>query len=143
MALGLWINILIGIIAFITTTAIGFVLGVGMFAALAFIPTFLQMSSGASAAVSGLLTLPMVGLMATFIGSGITITRTGNTVSTRSRAPHRWRCPDGPDDPRRPTPIWLICVYLLIFGIGLGLIMQVVVLVAQNAVPANQIGAAT
>lgn len=42
-----------------------------------------------------------------------------------------------------PTPIWLICVYLLIFGIGLGLIMQVVVLVAQNAVPANQIGAAT
>lgn len=79
-----WINILIGIIAFITTTAIGFVLGVGMFAALAFIPTFLQMSSGTSAAVSGLLTLPMAGLMATFIGSGIAITKTGRS------SPREW-----------------------------------------------------
>ena len=41
-------------------------------------PTFLQMSSGTSAAVSGLLMLPMmVGLMGTAIGSGIAITSTG------------------------------------------------------------------
>ena len=32
------------------------------------------------------------------------------------------------------TPIWLICVFLFVFGAGLGLIMQVVVLVVQNAV---------
>ena len=41
------------------------------------------------------------------------------------------------------TPIWLICVFLFVFGAGLGLIMQVVVLVVQNAVPASQIGTAT
>ena len=41
------------------------------------------------------------------------------------------------------TPIWLICVYLFVFGAGLGLIMQVVVLVVQNAVPAAEIGTAT
>jgi len=41
------------------------------------------------------------------------------------------------------TPIWLICVFLFVFGAGLGLIMQVVVLVVQNAVPANEIGTAT
>jgi hypothetical protein len=41
------------------------------------------------------------------------------------------------------TPIWLICVFLFVFGAGLGLIMQVVVLVAQNSVPATQIGTAT
>jgi hypothetical protein len=41
------------------------------------------------------------------------------------------------------TPVWLICVYLFIFGAGLGLIMQVVVLVVQNAVPAAEIGTAT
>lgn len=39
--------------------------------------------------------------------------------------------------------MWLICVYLFVFGAGLGLIMQVVVLVVQNAVPAAQIGTAT
>ncbi|MGP6175655.1 MDR family MFS transporter [Corynebacterium sp. A21] len=131
--------------AFVTTAAIGFVLGIGMFAALAFIPTFLQMSSGTSAAASGLLTLPMmVGLMATSIGSGIAISKTGKyriypilgaltvgaaiiCLTTLTAA----------------TPIWLICVYLLIFGTGLGLIMQVVVLVAQNSVPAQEVGAAT
>ena len=41
------------------------------------------------------------------------------------------------------TPVWLICVYLFFFGAGLGLIMQVIVLVAQNSVPAAQIGTAT
>ena len=41
------------------------------------------------------------------------------------------------------TPIWLICVYLFLFGVGLGFIMQVVVLVVQNAVPASEIGTAT
>ena len=34
-------------------------------------------------------------------------------------------------------------MFLFIFGLGLGLIMQVVVLVVQNAVPAAQIGTAT
>ena len=57
---------------FVNATAIGFTLGLGMFAAIAFVPTFLQMSSGTSAAESGLLMLPMmVGLMGTAICSGI------------------------------------------------------------------------
>ena len=41
------------------------------------------------------------------------------------------------------TPIWVICVQLFVFGAGLGSIMQVVVLVVQNSVPADQIGTAT
>jgi len=41
------------------------------------------------------------------------------------------------------TPIWLICTYLFVFGAGLGLIMQVVVLVVQNAVDPAEIGTAT
>jgi EmrB/QacA subfamily drug resistance transporter len=130
---------------FINSTAIGFTLGLGMFAALAFVPTFLQMSSGTSAAVSGLLMLPMmVGLMGTSIYSGIAISKTGKykiypiigailtivamlwfTTLTAS------------------TPIWVICVQLFIFGAGLGLIMQVVILVVQNAVPVTEIGTAT
>ena len=63
---------------FVNATAIGLTLGLGMFAAIGFVPTFLQMSSGTSAAASGLLMIPMmVGLMGTSIVSGILITRTG------------------------------------------------------------------
>ncbi|WP_411734438.1 MDR family MFS transporter [Paeniglutamicibacter sp.] len=130
---------------FVNATAIGFTLGLGMFAAIAFVPTFLQMSSGTSAAVSGLLMVPMmVGLMGTSIFSGIAITKTGKykgypiagalvtavamlAFTTLSAA----------------TPLWLICVYLFVFGAGLGLIMQVVVLVVQNAVDPTMVGTAT
>ncbi|MBY0177437.1 MDR family MFS transporter [Curtobacterium herbarum] len=130
---------------FVIATAIGFVLGLGMFAAIGFVPTFLQMASGTSAAVSGLLMLPMmVGLIGTSILSGTLITKTG-----------RYRAFPiigtivvgiamlGMTSLAASTPIWLICVYLFVFGAGLGLIMQVVVLVAQNAVPPEQVGTAT
>ncbi|MFF5793484.1 MDR family MFS transporter [Paeniglutamicibacter sp. NPDC012692] len=130
---------------FVNATAIGFTLGLGMFAAIAFVPTFLQMSSGTSAAVSGLLMLPMmVGLMGTSIYSGIAITKSGKykgypiagalitavamlAFTTLSAT----------------TPLWLICVYLFVFGAGLGLIMQVIVLVVQNAVDPSMVGTAT
>jgi len=130
---------------FVNCTAIGFMLGLGMFAALAFVPTFLQMSSGTSAAVSGLLMLPMmVGLMGTSIGSGIAITRTGRykafpvagTVVTI--AAMLWMTTLA-----ATTPIWVICLQLFLFGAGLGLIMQVIVMVVQNAVSPDAVGTAT
>ncbi|WP_053353974.1 MDR family MFS transporter [Leucobacter musarum] len=130
---------------FVNATAIGLVLGVGMFAAIGFVPTFLQMSSGTSAAASGLLMIPMmVGLMGTSIASGIAISKTGSykiypiigTIVTGIAMTAMTTL-------AATTPIWLICVYLFFFGAGLGLIMQVVVLVVQNAVPAAQIGTAT
>ena len=130
---------------FVNATAIGLTIGLGMFAAIGFIPTFLQMSSGTSAAESGLLMLPMmVGLMGTSIGSGIAITRTGRyklypilgTLVTGAAMVALTSL-------SAETPIWLICCYLFVFGAGLGLIMQVVVLVAQNAVDPRDIGTAT
>ncbi|MGC0366916.1 EmrB/QacA subfamily drug resistance transporter [Rhodococcus sp. 27YEA15] len=130
---------------FLNATAIGLVLGIGMFAAIGFVPTFLQMSSGTSAAASGLLMLPMmVGLLGTSIGSGIAITKTGRyrmypilgTVVTAIAMASMTTL-------AATTPIWLICVFLFVFGSGLGLIMQVVVLVVQNAVPAAELGTAT
>ena len=130
---------------FVNVTAIGLTIGLGMFAAIGFMPTFLQMSSGTSAAASGLLMLPMmVGLIGTSIVSGILITRTGRyriypIVGTLVTAGAMLLF----TTLAASTPIWLICVYLFFFGAGLGLILQVVVLVAQNAVPATQIGTAT
>ncbi len=130
---------------FMNATAIGMTLGIGMFAAIGFVPTFLQMSSGTSAAASGLLMIPMmVGLLGTSITSGIAITRTGRyrlfpLLGTLITAAAMVAMTTLAAD----TPIWLICVYLFVFGAGLGLIMQVVVLVAQNAVPPEQVGTAT
>jgi MFS family permease len=86
----------------------------------------------------------MVGLIGASIISGIAITRTGRyrlfpilgtlivgaamiAMTTLAAS----------------TPIWLICVFLFVFGTGLGLIMQVVVLVAQNSVAPSMIGTAT
>lgn len=130
---------------FLNATAIGFTLGLGMFSAIAFVPTFLQMSSGTSAAVSGLLMLPMmVGMMGTSIWSGIMITKrqkyrvypiVGTLVTAAAMTAMTTLA--------ATTPIWLICVYLFVFGAGLGLIMQVVVLVVQNAVDATMVGTAT
>ncbi|MCW4386288.1 MFS transporter [Salinibacterium sp. SYSU T00001] len=130
---------------FVNATAIGLTLGLGMFAAIAFVPTFLQMASGTSAAASGLLMLPMmVGVMGTSIFSGLAITKTGKykvypIVGTMVTILAMLLFTGLTAD----TPIWLICVYLFLFGAGLGLIMQVVVLVVQNAVPAGDIGSAT
>lgn len=130
---------------FLNSTAIGFVLGMGMFAALAFVPTFLQMSSGTSAAESGLLMLPMmVGLMGTSIWSGIRMTKTGKykafpiAGSVLTILAMLWMTTLSAE-----TPIWVICAQLFLFGAGLGLIMQIVVIVVQNSVPAAQLGTAT
>ena len=130
---------------FVNATAIGFTLGLGMFSAIAFVPTFLQMSSGTSAAESGLLMLPMMaGLMGTSIYSGVRISKTGKYKmypilgAAFTMAAMLWMTTLAAS-----TPIWVICVQLFIFGAGLGLIMQVVVLVVQNSVPADQIGTAT
>ncbi|WP_104055182.1 MULTISPECIES: MDR family MFS transporter [unclassified Arthrobacter] len=130
---------------FINSTAIGFTLGMGMFAALAFVPTFLQMSTGTSAAVSGLLMLPMmVGMMGTSIYSGLAITKTGKYKkypimgASLVIVAMLWMTTLSAD-----TPVWMICAQLFVFGAGLGYIMQVVVLVVQNSVPVDQIGTAT
>lgn len=130
---------------FIITAAIGFTLGIAMFAALGFMPTFLQMASGTSAAESGLLMIPMMaGLMLTSIVSGIWVSKSGKykvypiigiiiaiaallAMTTLSAQ----------------TPIWLICAYLALFGAGLGFVMQIIVLVAQNSVAADTVGTAT
>ncbi|RIJ76807.1 DHA2 family efflux MFS transporter permease subunit [Nakamurella silvestris] len=130
---------------FVLATTLGLVLGLGMFSAIAFLPTFLQMASGTSAAVSGLLMVPMmVGLMLTVTLSGLAITRTGKykmfpiAGSITTGLGMLWMT-----TLTGTTPIPVICTMLFVMGLGLGLIMQVIILAVQNAVPANDIGTAT
>ncbi|MFC7580086.1 MDR family MFS transporter [Schaalia naturae] len=130
---------------FVNTAAIGLALGIAMFAAIGFMPTFLQMASGTSAAASGLLMIPlMVGMMGTSIVSGLLVSRTGRyrvypiaglVIAIAAMLAMTTLSAD--------TPIWLICSYMFVFGVGLGLVMQIIVLVAQNSVGADQVGTAT
>ncbi|PWW24994.1 EmrB/QacA subfamily drug resistance transporter [Geodermatophilus normandii] len=130
---------------FVVATGMGMAVGLGMFSAIAFMPTFLQMSSGLSAANSGLLMLPMTaGIIVTIQGSATFILRTGRykrfTVAGIAviLAAVVWMT-----TLTGATSLWTIGVMFFALGCGLGLIMQNVVLAAQNAVPATQIGTAT
>ncbi|MGY4646008.1 MDR family MFS transporter [Cellulomonas sp. URHB0016] len=130
---------------FTIATAIGLILGMGMFSALAFLPTFLQMSTGAGVTESGFLMLPMmVGVMITAIGSGVAITRTGRykafpvvglAVTTAGVA---WLTQITGD-----MSMWLFGAMIFVLGAGMGLVMQTIVLAVQNSVDPHEIGTAT
>jgi MFS family permease len=123
----------------------GFTIGMAMFGAIIFIPLFLQLVYGASPTSSGLRTLPlMAGLLAASIASGRTISRIGRykafpiagTAVLTAGMYLLSRLGVG-------TAPWLASVYMLVVGVGIGLVMQVLVLVVQNDVPRAQIGVAT
>ncbi|WP_448059948.1 MDR family MFS transporter [Cellulomonas hominis] len=130
---------------FTIATTVGFVIGMGMFAALAFLPTFLQMSTGAGVTESGFLMLPMtVGVMLTAIGSGVAITRTGRykmypvagmAIVTIGLV---WLTRISGD-----MSMWRFGAMIFVLGFGLGLVMQTVVLAVQNAVDPHELGTAT
>jgi EmrB/QacA subfamily drug resistance transporter len=130
---------------FTVSNIISFVSGVAMFGALAFLPQYLQLVHGVSATESGLLLLPLlVGLLAMSIGSGIYISRTGR---------YRWFPLAGTTIVTiglallsrlgAHTSLTIVGLDILVFGIGLGLFMQVLTLVVQNAVPMKELGVAT
>jgi EmrB/QacA subfamily drug resistance transporter len=130
---------------FTVSNIISFVSGVAMFGALAFLPQYLQLVHGVSATESGLLLLPLlVGLLAMSISSGIYISRTGR---------YRWFPLAGTiivtigmallSRLGAHTSLTIVGLDLLVFGVGLGLFMQVLTLVVQNAVPMKSLGVAT
>lgn len=126
-------------------TVVGVVIGAGMFAALSFLPTFLQMATETSITASGLLMLPMMaGVMLTSIGSGLLIARTGRykvypvvgmAVVTLGLVALTRLTGD--------IPMLVFGVMIFVLGAGLGLVMQTVVLAVQNAVDPHEIGTAT
>ena len=130
---------------FVVATALGLAVGLGMFSAIAFMPTFLQMSSGLSAANSGLLMLPMTGgIILTIQGSAGFIQRTGRyKVFTVAGVAVILAALIWMTTLSGATSLWTVGGMFFVLGAGLGLIMQNVVLAAQNAVAAEQIGTAT
>ncbi|NEB38448.1 MFS transporter [Streptomyces sp. SID14515] len=130
---------------FSLVAVISFVIGFAMFGAMTYLPTFLQVVHDITPTMSGVHMLPMVfGLLITSTGSGQIVSRTG-----------RWKV-----FPIAGTAItavgllllhnldqnsstWLMSAFFFVFGAGLGLVMQVLVLVAQNSVSYQDLGVAT
>jgi EmrB/QacA subfamily drug resistance transporter len=130
---------------FATSSIIGFVVGFAMFGAITFLPLYMQRVQGVSATESGLRLLPMMaGLLLTSLASGQIISRTGRyklfpilgcgcfTVGLflLSRLDEH-------------TGVAASSVYMFVLGVGLGMVMQVLVLAVQNAVEYRDLGTAT
>ena len=119
--------------------------GFALFGSVTYLPLFLQVVGGATPTGSGLQILPLMGgLLITSIGSGQIISRTGKY---------------------RPFPIGgtfvmivglfllskmdasttrlVSSAYMFVLGLGLGMVMQVLVLAVQNAVEYKDLGVAT
>ncbi|MFB7409402.1 DHA2 family efflux MFS transporter permease subunit [Streptomyces sp. NPDC056202] len=130
---------------FSLVSVISFVIGFAMFGAMTYLPTFLQVVQGVTPTRSGVHMLPMVAAIL------ITSTVTGQIVSRTGR----WKV--FPIAGTAVTCLGLLLlhrltensstaemsVYFFVFGVGLGLVMQVLVLVVQNAVPYADLGVAT
>lgn len=124
---------------------LSFVVGFAMLGALTFLPTFMQFVDGVSATVSGLHTLPMVvGLLATSMTSGILVGRTGRyklfpvTGTAVMTVGFLLLSRMGPE-----TSTLLQSLYLLVLGAGIGMCMQVLILIVQNTVDFADLGVAT
>ena len=124
---------------------LGFVVGFAMLGALTFLPTFMQFVDGVSATTSGLRTLPMVaGMLITSIGSGNLVGRTGRykvfPVAGTAIMAVAFVLLSQMD---AATPTWQQSLYLFVLGTGIGLCMQVLILVVQNTSSFADLGVAT
>ena len=130
---------------FLLTLGASLALGVAMFGAVEYIPTYLQMALGVSATVAGLLMIPMMGVMLVVsIVTGRVVSKSGRykryvTSGTAIVALGLFLLSTVNVD----TPTWLFCTYLAVMGAGLGMSMQFLTLIVQNAFPVSVVGTAT
>src|SRR6185437_12515597 len=116
-----------------------------MFGALTFIPLFMQNVKGVSPTASGLRILPlMLGMLLASVTSGRLVTRWGRYrifpivgTALMTIGAYLLSLIDA------STNSWLLALYMFIFGVGMGLVMQVLVVAVQNAVSYEYLGVAT
>ncbi|MEV6757105.1 MDR family MFS transporter [Streptomyces sp. NPDC051214] len=127
------------------TTLASLLVGLAMFGGTVFLSQYFQVSLGKSPTVAGLMSLPMIlGLLVSSTVAGQLISATGRwkmylviggvamtvglgLLSTIDADTH----------------FGLLSVFMVVMGIGVGMLMQNLVLAAQNDVPASELGAAT
>jgi EmrB/QacA subfamily drug resistance transporter len=130
---------------FSVSSAVGFVVGFSMFGAITYLPQYMQVVKGVSPTISGLRLLPLVGgLLLTSITSGILISRWGRykvfpVVGTAFMTLGMYLL----SMLGVATGVLVSSLYMFVLGIGIGLVLQVLVIAVQNVVPYSDLGVAT
>jgi EmrB/QacA subfamily drug resistance transporter len=128
-----------------TAAAVLFVGYVSFFSALVYLPLFMQVVQGADATDSGLQLVPMMAgvLVSTFV-SGRAITKTGRYkiwpvigIGVVPVAMFLFSTMDS------GTPMWVTSLYMVVFGLGFGVISPVLMIAVQNAVERRHMGTAS
>lgn len=123
----------------------GMILAIPMFGVLGYLPSYMQMATGLTATVSGLLLIPVsAGLIVASAVTGALATKTGR---------YKWMPISGTlvtalalyllSTLGVASSAWTIGFYLFIFGVGTGLGMQILILIVQNSFPISMVGTAT
>ncbi|MFV6031398.1 MFS transporter [Streptomyces sp. NPDC056264] len=130
---------------FTVTALVGAVVGIALFGAASYLPSFLQMVEGATATESGLLMLPLMGgIVIASVVSGQLISRTGHykiypLLGGAFSVLGMWLLSRmDADTPRLQHSLWQA-----VLGTGIGLVMPVLVLAVQNSVRPGDLGTAT
>ena len=130
---------------FALCSIVGFSVGFSLFGSVAYMPMFLQVSQGSTPTESGLEMMPMmIGALSASVLSGHWISRTGRykifpVVGTSLVVAALFLLSRITADSSAAALVFR----LGLLGLGLGLVMQVLVLAVQNAVPYSELGAAT
>ncbi|MEV3961838.1 MDR family MFS transporter [Nocardia sp. NPDC050193] len=119
--------------------------GIGMFGATTFLGQYFQTSRAYSPTIAGILTIPMVaGTLVASVVSGQLITRFGKwkgfVVGGAALLVLGFALLSALD---HETSLWLVGAYIAVVGLGVGMMMQNLVLAVQNTVSVHDIGAAS
>src|SRR5215470_13654731 len=130
---------------FAVASSVGLIVGLALFGAVTFLPIYLQVVKGVSPSVSGLLLMPMMlGMLATSVISGRLISRFGRyklfpilgtaTMTFGLGALSLLAIESGD---------WQTAIDALWLGLGMGMVMQVLIIAVQNSVDYQHLGVAT
>jgi EmrB/QacA subfamily drug resistance transporter len=130
---------------FAVASSVGFIVGLSLFGAVTFLPIYLQVVKGVSPSISGLLLMPMMlGMLATSVISGRMISRfgryklfpiLGTATMTFGLGALSLLAIDSGD--------WQTAIDALWLGLGMGMVMQVLLIAVQNSVDYERLGVAT
>ncbi|MFH9819485.1 MFS transporter [Streptomyces sp. NPDC017230] len=119
--------------------------GIAMFAGTVYFSQYFQLARGESPTMSGVMTIPMIGgLFVSSTVSGQIITKTGKWKG--------WLLAGGVlltaglgllSTMRYDTAYWHIAIFMALMGLGVGMMMQNLVLCTQNQVAPSDLGAAS
>ena len=126
-------------------SVVGLVVGFALFGSVTYLPLFLQVVGGASPTASGMQMLPLMGgMLLTSVASGQIVSRTGRykifpVVGTAVMSIGLFLLSRVQVD----TPLLASLGMMLLLGLGIGMVMQVLVIAVQNAVDYRDLGVAT